>query len=209
MASPADVDPVMAHGHDSTLKLPLRIAPAEEPAAYAQGDPRTERLDGFLRAQRQDLLNFLRRRTPTEEDAQDAAQESMTRLLRYSASEPPVVWKSLLYRIATNVALDQNRRAQRHHAAQHVPLEDAELPSPAPSQEEAAVRQEMLARARAAIIALPPKCRQVYLLSLEGWRHKQIAAHCGISVKMVEKHIARALAQVRREAGFSASGAFR
>lgn len=193
----------MASGRDSALGIPLREVSAD-PTCAKVGD-----MDAFFRAQRHGLLNFLRRRTSTEEDAQDATQESMTRLLRYRDSEPPAVWKSLLYRIATNVALDQGRRAQRHHAAQHVSLEHADLPSLAPSQEDALAREQALLRIRAVIVALPPRCRQVYLLSLEGWKYAQIAVHCGISVKMVEKHITNALARIRREAGDSSTGAFK
>lgn len=176
-------------------------------AAQAPVDDRA--VDAFFRAERADLVSFLRRRTATEEDAQDAAQESMARLLRYSGSEPPVVWKSLLYRIATNVALDQGRRAQRHHTAQHVSLEDEEPVSPAPAHEDALAREQMLARVRTAILGLPPKCRQVYLLSLEGWKQTQIATHCGISVKMVEKHVTKALAAIRRQAGETPGGALK
>ncbi len=42
---------------------------------------------------------------------------------------------------------------------------------------------------------LPPKCRRVFLLSrFHDMSYPEIARHCGISVKMVEKHIGNALA---------------
>ncbi len=42
---------------------------------------------------------------------------------------------------------------------------------------------------------LPPKCRQVFLLSrVRRMTYGEIARHCGISRKMVEKHVSHALA---------------
>lgn len=106
----------MSHGTaDAAHDLPYRSPPEEAG---------NRRFDEFVRAQYRDLVNFLRHRTATEQDAEDAAQESLTRLLRYCATEPRETWKSLLYRIATNLATDQHRRAQRRQADQHVPVED-------------------------------------------------------------------------------------
>jgi len=52
---------------------------------------------------------------------------------------------------------------------------------------------------------LPPKCRQVFLLSrAQRMTYPQIAVHCGISVKMVEKHISHALAICMKKVGASA-----
>ena len=51
---------------------------------------------------------------------------------------------------------------------------------------------------RAAILQLPLRCRQVYLLNrIDGMSYPQIASHCDISVKAVEKHIGKALTMLR------------
>lgn len=45
---------------------------------------------------------------------------------------------------------------------------------------------------------LPPKCREVFLLSRsKGLKNREIAARLDISEKVVEKHIARALKRFR------------
>src|SRR3546814_1432343 len=85
--------------------------------AEATESPLDERFEGFLRDEREALLKFLRTRLPTEEDAQDAVQESLIRMIRYRDSEPPEAWKRLLYRIGVNVANDQHRYARSNHAA--------------------------------------------------------------------------------------------
>lgn len=49
-----------------------------------------------------------------------------------------------------------------------------------------------------AILLLPPKCKEVFLLSREsGMKNKQIAESLGLSVKTVEKHITKAIKQIR------------
>lgn len=94
--------------------------------------PQAQHFEAFSREQYGGLLQFVRRRTPSEEDARDAAQESLTRLLRYRETEPASAWKPLLYRIAVNVVGEQFRRASARHAAKHVPFEELEIASEAP-----------------------------------------------------------------------------
>lgn len=158
----------------------------------------------FIHEQRPSLFAFMRSRVPSEEDAEEAAQDCFERLLRYQDDKAPFTWRFLLYRIAANVATDRARRAKSHHRTDHVPLDDLAVASAEPSQEERLASEQELALLRAAILALPPKCKQVFLLHrVHGLTYAQIAKRCGISVKMVEKHIHKAvtLCQARVERG--------
>jgi RNA polymerase sigma-70 factor (ECF subfamily) len=158
--------------------------------------------DAFIRGQLRSLLQFLRLRTASEQDAEDAAQESVAKLLRYRETEPPSAWKQLLYRIAINVAHDQFRVALTHHSKEHVALEGLEIATPEHSPEQQAIYEQQVASLTQAILKLPPKCQRVYLLKrVHGMSRAQIAEHCEISVKMVEKHLATALAQLKRMVG--------
>ena len=65
-----------------------------------------ERFDGFIHEQYAELLRFLRRRTNGSQEAEDVAQESLLKLLRYRESAPISDWRRLLYRIAINSAHD-------------------------------------------------------------------------------------------------------
>jgi RNA polymerase sigma-70 factor (ECF subfamily) len=177
------------------------FASVPEIPAIGAGDP-AQSFDVFIRDQFRSLVQFLRARTATEQDAEDAAQESMTKLLRYRDSEPPSAWKQLLYRIAVNVAHDQFRVAQTHRSRDHVALDGMDLAATEQSPEQRAMYEQQMARLSEAILALPPKCQRVYLLKrVHDFSHAQIAERCGISIKMVEKHLATALTQLRRKVG--------
>jgi RNA polymerase sigma-70 factor (ECF subfamily) len=81
-------------------------------------------------------------------------------------------------------------------------LDEVQLVSELPSPERAVSAGEELARMLDAIEELPPKCKQVFLLSrARGMTYPEIARHCGISVKMVEKQISRALAACLKKVG--------
>ncbi|MDQ3205525.1 MAG: RNA polymerase sigma factor [Pseudomonadota bacterium] len=168
-------------------------APAEGGLARAD-----DGFESFLRAHRDPLLGFLRKRTGAE-DAADALQETLIRLMRYRG-QPAEQLRPLMYRIALNVLADRARRNQSRQADAHVSFDlDFEgLPSAELAHEQRVDHQQALQQVRAAILQLPPRCRQVYLLNrIDGMSYPQIARHCDISVKAVEKHVSKALRLLR------------
>ena len=190
------VDPRAAVRSRSTIELQGRpVARMTPPCADAAGG---DGFEAFLQAQRPVLVGYLCRRVQ-EEDAKDIAQEAFVRMLRYRAY-PRDQLKALMYRVATNVLLDRARRDRSRGAPMHVSLDadhDA-MASDEPAHEERVASQQALVLVRAAILQLPERCREVYLLNrIEGMSYTEIARHCGISVKAVEKHIGRALRDLR------------
>lgn len=168
-------------------------------------DRRLNAFGAFARSHYGNLVGFFRRRTGVVEDAEDDAQEALTRMLRYRNSEPATAWSYLLFRVAANVAHDRHRLARTHHVQDHVALESVpDLSSKATSPEDDVLRQQRLVLITRAIMALPPKCRKVFLLKRKyDLSHAEVADLCGISVKMVEKHLALALVRIRRSVGES------
>ena len=158
-----------------------------------------ERFDRFVRECVPLLERFLGRLRVAPDDIEDVAQESVARLLRYRETEAPEAWTALLYRIAINVVRDRARHGR------HEPSEAAGEPiATEPSPEQHASDQQALARVRAAILGLPPRCRAVYLMHrVEGLSYPEIARRFGISTKAVEKHMSHALRELRgtRERG--------
>lgn len=141
------------------------------------------------------LIRFLQQRLRVPEDAVDVAQEAYIRMMQFEGSKAIQSPSSLLFRIAINIANDLGRAGKVRHIADHFDIDEVDIDSDIASPErEVAARQELDALYQT-IAHLPPKCRQVFLLSrFHCMTYPQIADHCGISVKMVEKHISHALA---------------
>src|SRR5579875_2055895 len=132
---------------------------------HPDGPGQAVRFDGFIRAQYRGLVQFLRGRTATLQDAEDAAQESVAKLLRYRASA---------------AAHDRFRDAQHHPVEFRMAPELHEIASPDCSPDEFAAHAQKLVRLRRALLELPPRCQLVCLLKLVYYMtNAQIAGHCG------------------------------
>lgn len=154
--------------------------------------------EDFVRAHQNALVAFLSKRANVE-DARDAAQDAMARLMRYRHL-PHAQLRPLMYRIALNTLNDRHRRDAVQHTGAHVSFDEGALglPSTELTHEDRIANEQQLRRVRETILKLPPRCRQVYLLNrVEGMSYAEVARHCGISVKAVEKHIGKALQATR------------
>lgn len=186
--------------------------PREAPVGmhHAGAPANGERFGRFVHQQYGELLRFLRRRTGGAEDVQDLAQESIAKLLRYRETAPASDWRRLLYRIAINTAYDRFRIVRHAEVVARASAESDRCAPVPQSPDEFAVRQRRLVQLRRGILELPPKCQRVFLLKVaQDMSNAEIARHCGISVKMVEKHLARGLEALRGKVGDSAGNSFR
>lgn len=121
------------------------------------------------------------------ENAEDLVQETFLRMTRASAATTARHPRALLMQIARNVAIDRFRRSQRELEASTF-VADVEVFSELPSQQQALLIKQI-------VLALPPKLRDVFVLSqLEGLTHQEIARLKGISVKTVEWRMRKAFA---------------
>lgn len=174
---------------------PVLLLPSSEDEGLAA-------LARALETHRSSLQAFLRRRLRNESDVADALQETALRLVKYHADHAIETPERLLYHVAENVAIDFSRRDRTHHVGAHCSLDDVLLVSSEPSPEQLASAEQDLERLIDGLERLSEKCRDVFLLSrLEGLSYPQIAERCGISVKMVEKYMGRALAELRSQVG--------
>ena len=156
----------------------------------------------MIRQHHPSLLCFLRRRLRVSEDADDVAQEAYVRMMQYEGSREIRSPASLLFRIAINVAHDLGRYQVTHKETDRRSLEDVELVCELPSAEREIQGRQDVELVYRAIEEMPPKCRQVFLLSrVRKMTHPEIARHCGISLKAVEKHISRGLAICAQKVG--------
>jgi len=172
----------------------------EHSFAAAETDCEPLCVQNTIRRYHDSLIQFLRQRLRVPDDALDVAQETYIRLLQYQDSRSIRSPSSMLFRIAINVANDLGRAELARGVHGHCSVDDLDIASDEPSAERQLTARQDLALLYEAIEQLPPKCRQVFLLSrVRRMTYGEIARHCGISQKMVEKHVSHALAVCMRK----------
>lgn len=158
-------------------------------------------VDAFVREHQTELLNFFRGRVTRSQDAADLAQESWSRLMHYRL-ETVASSRGLLFTIARNVLKNHWRWSALRQIEQSTDFAELEVSSEAPGPDRHLQAGRDLEAVEAAVTALPPKCRTVFLLSrIEGLSNAEVAQRCGVSVKMVEKHLAKAIVTCRAQVG--------
>ncbi len=124
--------------------------------------------------------------------AEDLSQETFLRVYRNRDEYVERThFRAWLYRIARNLALDFLRREKfRRAVARSGELADRRRP-PSPPEEMKA--RELETAVGEAILALPPKFRNVFVLcTLEGMSYEEVADVEGCPVKTVSSRLARA-----------------
>jgi RNA polymerase sigma factor (sigma-70 family) len=138
------------------------------------------------------LLNFLRRKGRSHEDAEDLIQEAMLRLHRYRRAEVPVVnEEAFLTHAVQNLSIDLYRRCE---SRRELSFERANPILIEPLTPEKSIDAEQrLHRIGALLEAASLRTREIYFAHRAGYSYDEIAAHFNISHITIRRHIARAL----------------
>jgi len=129
----------------------------------------------------------------------DVVQETFVRVWNTRLSlQPNLPLLGLLFRISRNLVLDlaKHKAVQKRFEADIPPTLIPSVDDPAQS-----LHASMLEERVAEVVRtkLPPKCREVFLLSrVEGMSNAEIGRQLGISVKTVENQVSRGLRILRR-----------
>ena len=144
------------------------------------------------------LLNIARSIGHRDSAAEDRVQDACLRMLEAGKAGPIRNEENYFKRVLRNLRIDGARRAARHAS---LPIDDT-LADPQPGPDRAAqARQELVVVAKA-IEALPPRCRHAFELHRFGnLSYAEIAQRMGISISMVEKHIAEAVLRLAGAVG--------
>jgi RNA polymerase sigma-70 factor (ECF subfamily) len=149
-----------------------------------------------------------------DQDALDAVQDAMLRLVRGYARRPAAEWPPLFYRILENGIRDMQRRRRTRSGVlawlpwrggddEHDELDPvAQAPDPAPTPAAQVQTAETLQALERAVAALPARQRQAFLLrSIEGMDVAATAQAMGCSEGSVKTHYFRALQFLRGQLG--------
>jgi RNA polymerase sigma factor (sigma-70 family) len=166
-------------------------------------------LEQIYAASRADLLRFLVARTGNVPEAEDVMQELWLRL-GAAPTGPIANGRAYLFRMAQNLVLDRLREHKRRLARDGAWVQSEvgtgaggeDLADPDANAETAMILRDDADRLAQAISALPPAAREAFRLhKIDGLAHAEVARRLGISRSGVEKHIAVAMAHLRRALG--------
>lgn len=137
----------------------------------------------------------------TRAEAEDLTQEVYLRIAGLSDAHTIREPEAFLFHAAADLLRDKARRDQARHRPDLVAVE-------APAEDSAPFRiradNRSLDGVLRALNELPERQRDVFVLHrFEGLTYTQIAAHLGVSVRAVEKHMTKAIARLHeiRRAG--------
>ena len=172
-----------------------------------EGD-QDQRISDAIRLERTRLRNFIRKRVPDPQDAEDILQDVFFELIEAFRLVKPVeqvgAW---LFRVARNRIIDLFRRKRPVSLDDPVSVgnegvlfsfEDL-LPSPEAGPEAAFARSVLLEEIAEALEELPPEQRDVFIAhELEGRSFNELAAQTGVSINTLLSRKRYAVLHLRR-----------
>ena len=135
------------------------------------------------------LMQFLRARLRSSEEAKEVAQEAYVRLLQLDKPQAVSYFRAFLFKTAGNIAIDRLRKETRDRNRTVTPFFEVE----APSAEQTVSRIELVTQALECLETLPPKCRKAFLLNrIYGMTTKEIASQMHMTARMIRNYLIQA-----------------
>lgn len=163
-----------------------------------QGFTAGARVEAIYTAHGAELTRYIRRRAPAQ-DVADLVQECFRRFAQSRGSAASLIDRPAAYLVQTarNLLAERARADGRRMQADHGPFEEEEHAGPDPHA--ALEARDTIRRLADAVARLKPKTRTIFLMHrIDGLSYEEIAAAQGMSVKGVEKQMAKALGAIRR-----------
>jgi RNA polymerase sigma-70 factor (ECF subfamily) len=167
-------------------------------------------MDAFLADVERKAFIIARISLRDDEDALDAVQDAMIKLVQKYASRPQGEWKPLFYRILKNRIVDlQRRRNVRQRFMAWLPISEdapdpiAEAPGrPVEQPDRQLELSETMVSLETAVGNLPARQSQAFLLrTMEGLNVAETASVMGCSQGSVKTHYFRAVHSLRSSLG--------
>ncbi|MGX5711722.1 RNA polymerase sigma factor [Sphingopyxis terrae subsp. ummariensis] len=158
----------------------------------------TARAQAIYTAERPYITAIIRQSVPPQ-DVPDLVQETFRSLFTAKGTGPGLLTASRAYvaAAARSVLKQRHRSGTRRRQSDHHMFDDQEIAGPDPHV--VLEQRDVLRRAEEAIARLRPATRDVFLMHrFDDLSYPEIARIKGMSVKRVEKHIAKALFAIRK-----------
>ncbi|MCC7382641.1 MAG: sigma-70 family RNA polymerase sigma factor [Deltaproteobacteria bacterium] len=139
--------------------------------------------------------------------AEELAQEIFVRVYTTKRYEPGATFKSWLYRVATNVCLNELRRSEHRQVLESLEGRDGEggaltrVADGGASPEQQLAERQLARGLEAALASLPEKQRAAFVMArFEAMSHEDIAGALSTTIPAVKSLIHRALETMRAKA---------
>lgn len=153
----------------------------------------------FLRHRRA-MVAYAGRYVKDRARAEELAQEIFVRVYTARTYEPTARFKTWLYRVATNICLNELRRPEHKQRLERLDDPGALLAPSSASPEAAVAGKELAIGLERALRNLPEKQRAAFLMARhEDLSHEEIAEALATSIPSVKSLIHRALEALRRD----------
>lgn len=149
---------------------------------------------------RTELVGYLRRKYRRESAcAEDIAQDAFLRLQRLESLKDIENPRAHLYKTASNLAIDHQRREQSRNRYIEIVEQVSDMEQSSSHSPQRRIQGERQVEAlQEAINKLPDNCRRAFLMHrIHGHSYSEIAVELGVSVSSVEKYIVKALQACR------------
>ena len=176
---------------------------AAQPAGDAElvrriraGDERA--LEVVFRSHYSGMASFVQRFVRSPDLAEELVQDVFLKLWSKREQLADIeTLRTYLFRAARNTALNYLRRVKLERRWAEEQGTEADPPATFAADDDT-VEQEVAAAVKQAIDRLPPRCREIFLMSRDGGlTYAEIARSLDISVKTVETQMGRALKSLR------------
>ena len=198
--------------HPYTVKEPPtqgRAADQMHPSSHKTGAQPNGRpadkaavIEELSRQFRAPLTRFFVHRIGHQAEVDDLVQEVFLRLAGSDRIQLTDLPEAYLFRTASNLLIDRQRRRATHAAGAHESYDEAlhGMAPDTPDPERALLGAQALQQLVATLHELPVKSRTVWILyHLEELSHAEISRRLGIAVSTIEKHMSRANAQLLKK----------
>jgi RNA polymerase sigma-70 factor (ECF subfamily) len=159
-------------------------------------EARARLIERLFREHNESLLHFLAARLGSQQEAKEVAQEAYVRLLKLDAPGARSYLQSLLFKTASNLAIDRIRaRSYRERPASFEFFDN--VPGHLSPEREVGGIQEVALLLKL-VESLPARARYAFIQNkFHGLDVDTIAKDMGITKRMVRAHIVRALLHCR------------
>jgi RNA polymerase sigma-70 factor (ECF subfamily) len=178
------------------MQDPKRQLGIGEEAGEASQTAHVQLIERLFREHNESLIRFLLTHVRSRQEARDLAQEAYVRLLNLDKPEAVSYLRAFLFKTAANLAKDRFRRETIHARATELPLFEEFIDTRTPERRVAGAQD--VKRLESMLSALPPKCRQAFVLNrFYGQDFHEIARIMGLKERMVRTYVVRALLYCR------------